>query len=72
MVETHASRAGSWWSTRAPAAGNRSTLVREQNVAGSAVSLFRRELFERGFEYDPEFPSYEDWYLFRQLHDAGL
>ncbi len=52
--------------------GNRSALVREQNVAGSAVSLFRRELFERGFEYDPEFPSYEDWYLFRQLHDAGL
>ncbi len=52
--------------------GNRSTLVREQNVAGSSVSLFRRELFERGFEYDPEFASYEDWDLFRELHDAGL
>jgi glycosyltransferase involved in cell wall biosynthesis len=51
--------------------GNRSALVREQNVAGSAVTLFRREVFDR-FEYDPEFPSYEDWYLFRQLHDAGL
>lgn len=52
--------------------GNRSGLVREQNVAGSAVTLFRREIFDRGFAYDPEFPSYEDWYLFRQLHDAGL
>jgi glycogen(starch) synthase len=52
--------------------GNASPLVGEQNVAGAAASLFRREIFDRGFAYDPELPSYEDWYLFRQLHEAGL
>jgi glycogen synthase len=52
--------------------GNWSDLVREQNVAGAAASLLRRELFDQGFGYDTEFPSYEDWYLLRQLHEAGL
>jgi glycogen(starch) synthase len=52
--------------------GNFAELVSEQNVAGAAASLIRREVFERGFAYDTELPSYEDWYLFRQLHEAGL
>jgi glycogen synthase len=52
--------------------GNFSRLIREENVAGASSSLIRREVFERGFAYDLELPSYEDWYLFRQLHEAGL
>lgn len=51
--------------------GNTGSLLAEQNVAGAAASVFRREVFDR-FSYDPELPSYEDWYLFRQLREAGL
>lgn len=51
--------------------GNESSLLGEQNVAGTAASMFRREVFDR-FQYDPELPSYEDWFLFRQLREAGL
>ena len=52
--------------------GNASVLVRDENVAGAAASLFCREIFESGFEYEADLPSYEDWYLFRRLHEAGL
>ncbi len=50
--------------------GNWTGLVDERNVAGAASSLFRREILAR-FPYDPEFPSYEDWHLFRRLHRTG-
>ena len=52
--------------------GNASRLLAEQNVAGGCVSLFPRRLFERGFGFDPELASYEDWDLFRELAAAGL
>lgn len=51
--------------------GNTSRLMAEQNVGGAAASLFRREVLER-FPYNTELASYEDWYLFRQLRDAGV
>jgi glycogen(starch) synthase len=52
--------------------GNASRLLERENVAGGCVSLFPMRLFERGFEFDPELASYEDWDLFRELAAAGL
>lgn len=51
---------------------NETELLETINVAGSAVALFRRSVFDRGFWYDSEMPSYEDWLLYRDLRDAGL
>jgi glycogen(starch) synthase len=52
--------------------GNSVRMLAEQNVAGGCASLFRREAFDRGFEFDEDLASYEDWFLFRELADAGL
>jgi glycosyltransferase involved in cell wall biosynthesis len=51
---------------------NDSPLNAETNVAGDAVALIRRRVFERGFAYSEELTSYEDWHLYRELHRAGL
>ncbi|WP_210491614.1 glycosyltransferase [Patulibacter sp. SYSU D01012] len=51
--------------------GNSSDLVRENNVAGDAVALFRRSVFDDGYWYDEELTSFEDWYHYWRLHDAG-
>jgi glycosyltransferase involved in cell wall biosynthesis len=51
--------------------GNVSRLVRENNVAGDAVALLRRSVFEDGYWYDEELTSFEDWYHYWRLHDAG-
>lgn len=52
--------------------GNSARMLVEQNVAGGCASLFRREVFDAGFAFDEELASYEDWFLFRELAEAGL
>jgi len=52
--------------------GNRGSTVRAQNVAGAAAAVIRRRVFDRGFWYSQDLTSYEDWQLYRELHDAGL
>lgn len=51
--------------------GNSSPAVLENNVAGDATAVLRREIFDDGFRYSPELASYEDWQLYRELHSAG-
>lgn len=41
------------------------------NVAGSAEAIFRKRIFELGFWYSVDLTSYEDWFHFRRLADAG-
>lgn len=52
--------------------GNWTRLIDRNNWAGDATAILRRELFQRGFRYSTELTSYEDWFLYRQLHRAGL
>jgi glycosyltransferase involved in cell wall biosynthesis len=51
--------------------GNWSRLVRLNNVAGTCTSVIRRGLFDMGFAYSDELASYEDWFLYYELHEAG-
>ncbi len=51
--------------------GNRSTMIETENVAGDAVALMRRSLFDQGFDYSQDLTSYEDWDLYRRLARAG-
>lgn len=52
--------------------GNGIPAVMSDNVAGDATALIRKDVFERGHRYDPELAIYEDWQLYRELHQAGL
>ncbi len=52
--------------------GNASSEVLGNNVAGDAVALLRRRLFDIGFLYSEDLTSYEDWQLYQQLYLAGL
>jgi glycosyltransferase involved in cell wall biosynthesis len=52
--------------------GNWSTLIERNNVGGTCSAVFRREVFDRGFAYSPDLTSYEDWFLYREMHHAGL
>jgi glycosyltransferase involved in cell wall biosynthesis len=52
--------------------GNSSAAVLHDNVAGDGTAVMRRSLFDRGYRYSPDLTSYEDWQLYRELHDAGL
>ena len=47
--------------------GNRVAWLERENLAGSAMALFRRRLFERGLRYSPDLTSYEDWLMYREL-----
>jgi glycogen synthase len=51
--------------------GNWSSLVRRNNVAGTCTAVIRRRFFDQGFGYSDELTSYEDWFLYRELHEAG-
>ncbi len=51
--------------------GNRTAMIETENVAGDAVALLRRWLFDAGFQYSQELTSYEDWDLYRRLARAG-
>ena len=52
--------------------GNWTELVEERNVAGDAVAVFRRSVFDNGLAYSPELTSFEDWALYREMHQLGL
>lgn len=52
--------------------GNRAVRVlAEENVAGDAVAVIRRRVFDAGFWYSEELSAYEDWAFYRQLAAAG-
>jgi glycosyltransferase involved in cell wall biosynthesis len=51
--------------------GNGSPMIERDNIAGDAISLMRRWLFDAGFSYSQDLVSYEDWDLYRRLHRAG-
>ena len=51
--------------------GNRPGMIETENVAGDAVALMRRWLFDAGFEYSRDLASYEDWDLYRRMARAG-
>jgi glycosyltransferase involved in cell wall biosynthesis len=51
--------------------GNAPHEVLRNNVAGDAVALLRRWLFDTGFSYSEELTSYEDWQLYQELHVNG-
>jgi glycogen synthase len=51
--------------------GNWSSLMRRNNVAGTCTSLIRKRFFDQGFGYSDELTSYEDWFLYLELHEAG-
>jgi glycogen synthase len=51
--------------------GNWSRLIERNNVGGTCTALIRRSVFELGFTYSPDLTSYEDWFLYRELHHAG-
>jgi glycogen(starch) synthase len=51
--------------------GNWSSLIRRNNVAGTCTSVIRKRFFDQGFGYSDELTSYEDWFLYLELHEAG-
>jgi glycosyltransferase involved in cell wall biosynthesis len=51
--------------------GNGSPMIERDNIAGDAISLMRRWLFDSGFSYNEDLVSYEDWDLYRRLHRSG-
>jgi glycosyltransferase involved in cell wall biosynthesis len=51
--------------------GNWSKLIERNNVGGTCSAVFRREVFDAGFAYSNELTSYEDWFLYREMHHAG-
>ncbi len=50
---------------------NDSILLDDVNTAGSALALFRREVFEE-VEYETDLTSYEDWLFYQELQVRGL
>jgi glycosyltransferase involved in cell wall biosynthesis len=54
------------------ALGNWTPLVHRRNVAGDAAAVFRRDVFTRGLHYGQELTSFEDWALYRLMHELGL
>jgi hypothetical protein len=46
-------------------------LIDRHNVGGTCTALIRRSVFENGFTYSLDLTSYEDWFLYRELHHAG-
>jgi glycosyltransferase involved in cell wall biosynthesis len=51
--------------------GNAVASLERENLAGSAMAVFRRRLFEDGLRYSPDLTSYEDWLVYRELQAAG-
>ncbi len=46
-------------------------MIDHDNIAGDAICLMRRWLFDSGFTYGEDLASYEDWDLYRRLGRAG-
>jgi len=51
--------------------GNSSRAVERFNLAGDAVALFPRSVFDR-FSYSTDLHGFEDWALYRELRSHGL
>jgi hypothetical protein len=51
--------------------GNTASDLERENVAGSAMAVLRRHLFDHGLRYSAELTSYEDWLLYRELAADG-
>ena len=51
--------------------GNAVASLERENLAGSAMAVFRRRLFDDGLRYSPDLTSYEDWLVYRELQAAG-
>lgn len=51
--------------------GNAVSSLEAENIAGSAMAVFRRRLFDCGLRYSPDLTSYEDWLLYRELRSRG-
>jgi glycosyltransferase involved in cell wall biosynthesis len=51
--------------------GNWSELMFRNNVGGTCTSVIRKRFFDQGFAYSDELTSYEDWFLYLELHDTG-
>jgi glycosyltransferase involved in cell wall biosynthesis len=51
--------------------GNWSELIRRNNIGGTCTALMRRRLFDLGFRYSHDLTSYEDWFLYLELREAG-
>ena len=52
--------------------GNWSKLIERNNVGGTCTAVIRRSVFDQGFIYSRDLTSYEDWFLYREMHHAGL
>ncbi len=52
--------------------GNSTPAVRDDNVAGDAVAVIPRRIFDEGHWYSEELTSYEDWFFYMRLYDAGI
>ena len=52
--------------------GNWTAIAHRRNVAGDAAAVFRRDLFASGLAYGRELTSFEDWALYRLMHERGL
>jgi glycosyltransferase involved in cell wall biosynthesis len=50
--------------------GNWTAMVHERNVAGDATAVLRRSVFDR-HRFSEDLTAFEDWALYRELHDAG-
>jgi len=51
--------------------GNTAPMIDHDNIAGDAISLMRRWIFDAGFTYSEDLASYEDWDLYRRLARSG-
>lgn len=51
--------------------GNQIGWLERENLAGSAMAMFRRRLFDHGLSYSSDLTGYEDWLLYRELTAAG-
>ena len=52
--------------------GNWSRLIERNNVGGTCAALMRRRIFERGFRWNQDLTSFEDWLLYLEMARAGL
>jgi glycosyltransferase involved in cell wall biosynthesis len=50
--------------------GNWTPMVHERNLAGDGTAVFRRRVFHH-HRFSEHLTSYEDWALYRELHQAG-
>lgn len=52
--------------------GNSSRAVEETNVAGDAVAVIRRSVFDAGLRYSIDVAGFEDWALYREMRGRGM